>query len=234
MIEQSITNIPVENPQQKQKKRNKTQIFSLIAIISLCVFVTLSFLLSSAVDNYYDGNTATLFLFCFAQLGLFIPMLVIFFAKHKKFNVAQIVLFSIFIAVTILNIVLSILTYYNSYETYYNYYYSENYYYYYTAVECWVIFAFNIASLILATLTYIFNLIVFARERKQNKSTNSVNNVNTINNSKTTAIVNNQTFDTTSMVKELTEVKTVYDQKLITEEEYNNIRASIIAKYYKQ
>jgi len=52
MEEQTITNVPVENSQQTLKK-NKTKIFSLIALIALCVLVTLSFIFSIEIDGTY-------------------------------------------------------------------------------------------------------------------------------------------------------------------------------------
>ena len=224
MKEQTITNVPVENSQQTLKK-NKTKIFSLIALIAMSILVTANFIFSLLLVNNssYHGNTESLFEFCLLHLALLIPILIIYFKCNRKFNIAQIVLFSIFI---VLSIIVPILAYYTNTWTFTDY--NTNYYYHreYGSWDCLYIFFISLPIIILATLTYIFNLITFARERKANRIAN--------NNSTKAEENNTLTFDTSNMVKELTEVKTVYDQKLITEEEYNNIRASIIAKYYKQ
>jgi len=238
MEEQTITNVPVENSQQTLKK-NKTKIFSLIALIALCVLVTLSFIFSIEIDGtYIIEETATLLTLCLIPMGLLIPILIIYFKSGRKFNIAQIVLFSVFIVITIAIIIMTMVTYV---------YIADilarktdlDYMYYSTLTYFWLVFTTAIISLTLATLTFIFNLITFVRERKASKNVDAnetSNEVNSVSNNNSTKDEENNTltFDTSNMVRELTEVKNVYDQKLITEEEYNNIRASIIAKYYKQ
>lgn len=212
--------VPVEKP-----KKSKVKTFSLVSLIVMYVLVTASASLSANVVTNYYGEVVYLPLVAIALMLMFVPITIIFFRKKREFNIALIILTSVVIALSIALIVLSVVAYNNAFilESYWNN--SLRKYVYYETIcvadECWVIFAFAIVMVVLSALTLTFNLIAKRRKNKPAKV-------------KAVKEVNEETQTNMSGLEaELTNAKRMFDNKIITEEEYNHIRTSIIAKYYK-
>jgi hypothetical protein len=75
------------------------------------------------------------------------------------------------------------------------------------------------------------NIIETKKETIENKNSDidNTNTINTVNSNST----NTKPLTNANMAKELKDIKQKYDNKIISEEEYNKIRSLIIDKYYK-
>jgi energy-coupling factor transporter transmembrane protein EcfT len=198
--------------------------------------------------------SATLFSLSLLLVIIFIPISIIFFIKKKEFNIALVILTIISMLLIVSILLASISSYIDIiYNTIYDYaYYEQEYYFdYYSIMDCELVFILSDIMLDLTILTFIFNLISMKKRKNQttqmqNSNVNiietkkeTIENKNSdIDNTNTTNTVNSNSTNTkpltnANMAKELKDIKQMYDNKIISEEEYNKIRSLIIAKYYK-
>ena len=246
--------MPMQNVVSKPPRR-KAKIFSLISLIVMYALVTACAGLSAEIASTYYGDISYLPVFSIILMLMFIPITIIFFVKNREFNVALVVLNSIVIALCITLIVLSVVAYENAafYTRYWSTYYREYRYSYEYCVadECWGVLGIACTMLVLSVLTLIFNIVANVKARKnavRPQASNAENvrvqapviNVQSAPIAQPTASIAPQSApiapveqNVSGIEKELTDVKRMYDNNIISEEEYNKIRAAIIARYYK-
>jgi hypothetical protein len=230
-----MENITTIQSSQNTQKRSKVKVFSLISLISMYVLTILTLICSTSISD-------TLFSLSLLLVIIFIPISIIFFIKKKEFNIALVIL-------TIVSMILSVLIELTSISYYIDIINTD--YFFHLIINCLLVFVLSGIMSDLIILTFIFNLISMKKRKNQttqmqNSNVNiietkkeTIENKNSdIDNTNTTNTVNSNSTNTkpltnANMAKELKDIKQMYDNKIISEEEYNKIRSLIIAKYYK-
>lgn len=189
-----------------------------IGILSFLLVVCFVFSCGAA-STYYSGETPALF--NIYQFLLIIPIVVLLCLNKGKFNKISLILLIAFALVSVGLIVMSIITNYcfaYYYDRYYNTYLERWIYDYYWGGfwEYWVVFGFACAMIVVSIALIIANLA-----KKQ------VGNIQKTKNVKSVEVI------VSGIEAELKEVKRLLNEGLISEEEYNKMRASVISKYYK-
>ena len=200
------------------------------------IFNAISIIFSIVPISEYNGITFIPLIINIVGLGTIIASLILHegnktnFTKSKK--LARNILIWVYLSICILQIVFSILSY-SIWVYEYTWYYHYNsilkesvrygYDEYCVAWEYWVTFGialFNII-LIVSAIIQIFKKKDLEIIENQEINTHMVK------------VVQKKPLTKAQMLeKELTDVKQLYESKVVSEEEYNHIRDNIIKKYY--
>lgn len=224
-----------------KKENNAIKYVSLIGVIGLYLILLLCLIFSISATIEYNGVPYIPLIFNSILIGLLV--LINILMVNKKSIAHKINLF-LLIAFTILSIILIIMSIVTNFELAYFYkrgtYLDYNgdlltykYPVYGEGWEYWLIFILSFAVTSIGILLMILNIVTFPRENKA-RAINNANNISAINvqnTSKASGVNTNSNIG--NIEAELNEAKKLFDSNLITEEEYNKIRSSIISKYYK-
>lgn len=189
-----------------------------IGLYSLCAILPICLLFCIVPITEYNGSTFIPLIFNFYQIALFIPIIILYCINKQRVSKTNLILLCIFTSISIALMVLSIVTNYcfaYTTETFYNAYGKFYVYedYYGVGWEYWVTFGISCITTLISSSIIVLNLI--------KKQIGKVKNIQT------------KQITTSKIEIELNEITRLYNNKIITEEEYNKIRASIISKYYK-
>lgn len=204
----------IEN-KELDKKGKIVKMITQFGIYIICPLVIICLLFSISLVEMYEGVTAIPLILNICLLVLFIPILIIYCVNKQRLNETSAILLTIFSIISIALFIISIVTNYcfaYKIETYRNY--TRTYKNFGNSWEAWTIFGLAIAITVISIFVLILNL-----KTKQ------------IRKSKTTHIV--EIKKTSKIEIELNEITSLYANKVITEEEYKNLRNIIISKYYK-
>ena len=213
--------INAENQQEdltiEHKERKGVKGYTIFGIILISVLLLTSLVFSILAASNYNGAAFVPLLINAVMLLLFIPIVILYFINKKKLSLTNLVLLVIFTLISINLIVMSIIT--NNHFAYSQYSYYDSYYrqwrfntYYGDAWEYWVVFGIACAITVMAISLILTNLIGNANKKQKPRT---------------------QVVKTSRLEIELNEAKRLFENNVITEEEYSKIRTSVIEKYYK-
>lgn len=207
----------IEN-KELDKKEKIVKIITQFGIYIICPLVVICLLFSISLVEVYEGVAGIPLILNICLLALFIPILIIYCINKQRLNETSAILLMIFSIISTALFILSIVTNYcfaYTIETYSSWgSYTHTYNNFGNSWETWTIFGLAIAITTISIVVLILNL-----KTKQ------------IGKSKTTHIV--EIKKTSKIEIELNEITSLYANKVITEEEYKNLRTIIISKYYK-
>ena len=208
---------------KKPNRKNflKFIVYSMATLLSICL------VFSIIPTAKYHGGSCVPLIINVCQILLFVPItIMLFLNKHIMGKVNKILLI-IFTLLSLALIVLSIITnYYFAYYIEYSAWNNWNYYIYGESWEYWIVFGL---SVLIAFLS-VTMLIVSKRKNKKMLKKKPIKA--TIEGKKIKAI--KETKPMLSKIEiELNEVKRLYENNVVTEEEYKKMRASVISKYYR-
>lgn len=200
----------IEN-KELDKKGKIVKIITQFGIYIICPLVVICLLFSISLVEMYEGVAGIPLILNICLLALFIPILIIYCINKQRLNETSAILLMIFSIISTALFILSIVTNYCFAYKIGNY---SGIHRYGNSWETWTIFGLAIAITTISIVVLILNL-----KTKQ------------IGKSKTTHIV--EIKKTSKIEIELNEITSLYANKVITEEEYKNLRTIIISKYYK-
>jgi len=209
------------NELTNDEKNNKVKLLTQIAIHSSLLLTIISFIFSILPLNKVVDLRGAVFIPLIlnsVMVALIIAITILYFVNKQRCNKATIILLYIFVIISISLSIMSVisnycLVYKNQRVYGYNFTFNPpqptSHYkqVYGTVWEFWVTFGFGLTIATLTTLTIIFNII-----KKQILHSNK---------------------SSKNLEFELNEAKRLLDNNTLTEEEYINIRKTIIDKYYK-
>ncbi len=208
-----------ENPRYQLKKT-----LSITGLFVMALLLIVSYIFSICICVDYSGVTFVPLLLNILQMGTLIFIIVLYYIKKSKFTQLSYSFLGVFAIITILQIVFSIISNYGWIYKTYSYYssFSQKWVYdkyYGDCFECWVIMGCECALFVVSVVLFLYNFLTR----------------NTILSSVTNEAKNEaSSFKITSNVEiELLEVKRLFDNDIITQEEYARMRESVISKYYK-
>ena len=194
---------------QKAHKAIKALLYSLIGVFALSIL----FSIAATID--YNGESYIPLILVGISFVLYTVTMVFFIIrKHTLSRLTNVLL----IIIGVVSIYLSILSAVTNYSLAWSieWYNGETYHAYGEGWEYWCLFAFGLV------LTGIVGIALFLSIKTKQKDL--------INGA---TVVKKVTYTETSNVEiELAEAKRLLDTKIITEEEYQNIRKGILNKYY--
>lgn len=205
----------IEEVEEKTMDTQKFKTFTQIGLYLLCALLLICEVFCIIPISKYWGYAYIPLIFNLCQIALFVPIIIMYFSNKQRLSLSTIILLSFFTVISIVSQVMAL-------QTNYEYAYSigVSHMLYGEGWEYWVVFGISCITTILSLSILVVNLEnIIATSKKEQ--------INKTNKPQTKQIV------TSKMEIELTEAVRLYENKLVTEEEYNKIRASIIAKYYK-
>ncbi len=197
--------------------------FTILGSIIICCLLFGCLIFGIAALSNYQGESYVPFILTLISLALFISIIV-FLNKNNynltAFNLTLLILFTFF---AFLTMIMAIITNYElAYYEGYDYYYGEysTMHIYGGAWEYWVIFG------IFCVITILSVAILLCNKLPEKPSNNKVVDI-----TKTIEQKSNTYNPTVSFEVELKEIKRIYEEELIDEEEYKKIRTVIISRY---
>lgn len=185
------------------EKVTKIGVFAVAALFLVCM----PFAILPIWNSEYYGVTYIPLILCACQLISLIVLFVLKIKNEKKNNVLTTVMLTIFALLSIALIVMGVLT---AVELVWRGGWE------YGCWEGWVIFGIACAETVISLVVLLVPCVQrFLKRAKRSESETKT------------------TITTSKLEIELQEVKRLYDNNIITEEEYNRMRTSVISKYYK-
>ena len=206
----------VENIEEGKscRKNNFVPIFSSICIIGIPVLLLVSFVFAIIPMTLFEGATESIFCLVLFQLIFSVICLFNYLKNDKKVKKLTIVLYSIFVAYSVLTIVFSILSYTTFVYRVIEMYLVADLVWHCVAWQYWIVFGIACATTPMSLIFVMVNTIKRKTKSKKKTSTKKV-------------VVRSR------LEIELNEIKRLYETGVITEDEYNSMRSSIINKYCK-
>lgn len=200
------------------KKSEIVRCITQFGIYIICPMLLICLPFSISLFEMYEGVTYVPLILNCCLILLFVPILIIFCVNKQRLSGTNAVLLAILSILAIAMFVMSVVTNYcyaHITEIYQGYYGgSYKYSTYGIAWESWILFGLALATFLISLFVVILNLCT-----KQITNSESANQ--------------KETKITSGIERELNEAKRFFETNVITEEEYNAIRKSIIDKYYK-
>lgn len=197
-----------------EKLQGKVKLVNQVSIYSLIALVVLSLIFSILPLCLYNDTFLGAFCVFFISIIILclVAFMIVFLVNKQQNNLVTIILMSVIFALSIAVIVFSILgwcdTQISAWVSGQGWKYE-----YYVAWQFWVVFACSC----LMTLISAFEVIYYINMRKKIQPQTIIK----------------EKVVTSKLELELKEIKRLLDGKVISHEEYEAMRQSVIAKYYK-